>query len=49
MKEITGKNLPGTKCQFAITFEVKDVNELNSVMNRVRAIPGMLNVKRGQN
>ncbi len=48
-REITGKDLPGGKCQFTITFEVKDVNELSSVMNKIRGISGMLQVKRGQN
>ena len=48
-REITGKDLPGGKCQFTITFEVKDVSELSSVMNKIRGISGMLQVKRGQN
>ena len=49
MREISGKHLPGNKAQFTITFEVHDVNELATVMSKVRSISGMIDVKRGQN
>ena len=49
MKEINGKNLPGGRCQFTVTFEVNGLEELNIVMKRIRDIDGVLEVKRGQN
>ena len=49
MKEIFGKDLPGGRCQFTVTFEVNDLNELNGVMKRIRDIDGVIEVKRGQN
>ena len=49
MKEINGKDLPGGRCQFTVTFEVKGLSELQSVMSKVRPIDGVVEVKRGQN
>ncbi len=48
-KEINGRDLPGGRCQFTVTFEVKGVSELNTVINKIRAIPNILDVRRGQN
>ena len=49
MKEINGKELPGGRCQFTVTFEVKGLEQLTNVMNRLRSIEGVVEVKRGQN
>ena len=49
MKEIFGKDLPGGRCQFTVTFEVKGLTQLTYVMNRLRSIDGVVEVKRGQN
>ena len=49
MKEIFGKDLPGGRCQFTVTFEVKGLTQLTAIMNRLRAVEGVLEVKRGQN
>ena len=49
MREINGKHLPGNRCQFIVTFEVKGLSHLNNVMNRLRGIEGVVDVKRGQN
>ena len=49
MKEIIGKDQNGGRCQFTVTFEVKGLSQLTAVMNRIRAIEGVVEVKRGQN
>ena len=49
MKEISGRDLPGGRCQFTVTFEVKGLDQLTNVMNRLRAVEGVVEVKRGQN
>ena len=49
MREINGKHLPGGRCQFIVTFEVKGLSHLNNVMNRLRSVEGVIDVKRGQN
>ena len=49
MKEINGKDLPGGRCQFTVTFEVKGLEQLTNVMNRLRGIESVIEVKRGQN
>ena len=49
MKEINGKDLPGGRCQFIVTFEVKGLQELRAVMTKLRPIDGVIEVKRGQN
>ena len=49
MKEIFGKDLPGGRCSFTVTFDVRNLTQLNAVMSRLRAIPGVEAVNRGQN
>ena len=49
MKEIFGKDLPGGRCQFTVTFDVKNLAELNAVMARLRSVEGVEAVNRGQN
>ena len=50
MKEIFGKDLPGGRCQFTVTFEInKGISQLTAVMNKLRAVNGVIEVRRGQN
>ena len=49
MKEIIGRELPGGRCGFTVTFEVKGLDQLTTVMNKLRSIEGVVEVKRGQN
>ena len=50
MKEFFGKDLPNGRCQFTVTFEVnKGLSQLNGVMNKLRAVDGVIEVRRGQN
>ena len=49
MREINGKDLPGGRCIFTVTFEVKGLAQLTGVMNRLRSIESVVEVKRGQN
>ncbi|MBQ1679058.1 MAG: bifunctional (p)ppGpp synthetase/guanosine-3',5'-bis(diphosphate) 3'-pyrophosphohydrolase [Oscillospiraceae bacterium] len=49
MKEIIGRELPGGRCGFTVTFEVKGLEQLTTVMNKLRGIESVIEVKRGQN
>ena len=48
-KELNGKDLPGGKSVFTVRFEVKDVDELESIRNKLMAIPDVISSRRGQN
>ena len=48
-KELNGKDLPGGKSVFTVRFEVKDVAELETIRNKLMAIPDVLSSRRGQN
>ena len=48
-KELNGKDLPGGKSVFTVRFEVKDVEELESIRNKLLAIPDVVSSRRGQN
>jgi GTP pyrophosphokinase len=48
-KELNGKDLPDGKSVFTVRFEVKDVAELESIRNKLLAIPDVINSRRGQN
>ena len=48
-KELNGKDLPGGKSVFTVRFEVKDVEELESIRNKLLAIPDVISSRRGQN
>ena len=48
-KELNGKDLPGGKSVFTVRFEVKDVAELDSIRNKLLAIPDVISSRRGQN
>ena len=47
IREITGRDLPDARCQFTVTFEVRDLSQLAAVSNRIRAIPNVYSVRRG--
>ena len=49
MKELNGKDLPGGKSVFTVRFEVKDVQELDAIRNKLMAIPDVIGSRRGQN
>ncbi len=49
MKELNGKDLPGGKSVFTVRFEVRDVAELESIRNKLLAIPDVIGSRRGQN
>ena len=46
--ELSGKDLEGGKAIISMTFEVKNIEELNNVRNRLRSLPGVTNVRRGR-
>ena len=48
VSEISGKDLPGGRAITTVTFEVKDVEELNNIRNKLRALAGVTAVRRGQ-
>ncbi len=49
MKEVSGKDLPGGRSVFTVRFEVKDVEELDSVRNKLLNIRDVIGTRRGQN
>ena len=48
-KELNGKDLPGGKSVFTVRFEVRDVEELESIRNKLMSIPDVITSRRGQN
>lgn len=48
-KEISGKELPGGRCTFTVTFEVKNLVQLTQISSKIRSIPGVEDVRRGKN
>ena len=49
MKEINGKDLPGGHSVVTVRFEVKDVDELDSIRNKLMNIRDVIGTRRGQN
>ncbi|MBQ3492139.1 MAG: bifunctional (p)ppGpp synthetase/guanosine-3',5'-bis(diphosphate) 3'-pyrophosphohydrolase [Oscillospiraceae bacterium] len=49
MKELNGKDLPGGRTVFTVRFEVKNVEELESVRNKLQNIRNVIGSRRGQN
>jgi len=49
MKEISGKDLPGGHSVVTVRFEVKDVEELDSIRNKLMNIHDVIGTRRGQN
>ena len=49
LKELNGKDLPGGKSVFTVRFEVRDVQELDTIRKKLLAIPDVIGSRRGQN
>ena len=49
VKEINGKDLPGGRSVFTVRFEVRDVDELDSIRNKLLNIRDVVGSRRGQN
>ena len=49
MKEISGKDLPGGHSVITVRFEVRDVEELDSIRNKLMNIRDVIGTRRGQN
>ena len=49
VSEISGKEMPTGKARIIATFEVANVQELESIRSRIRTVDGVLDVRRGQN
>ena len=49
MKEINGKDLPDGHSVFTVRFEVKNVEELESIRNKLLNVRDVLGTRRGQN
>ena len=47
--ELAGREMPAGKARILATFEVKNVEELESIRGRIRQIAGVVEVRRGQN
>ena len=46
--EMAGREMPAGKARIVATFEVKNVEELEGIRNRLRQISGVMDVRRGQ-
>ncbi|MBE6927400.1 MAG: bifunctional (p)ppGpp synthetase/guanosine-3',5'-bis(diphosphate) 3'-pyrophosphohydrolase [Ruminococcaceae bacterium] len=49
VSEINGRELPSGKARIIATFEVCNVQELETIRTRIRQIDGVVDVRRGQN
>ena len=49
MKEIQGKDLPDGHSVFTVRFEVKDVEELEAIRNKLLNVRDVIGTRRGQN
>ena len=49
MKEISGKDMPGGHSVVTVRFEVKDVDELDSIRNKLLNVHDVIGTRRGQN
>ncbi len=49
VKELNGKDLPGGRSVFTVRFEVRNVDELETVRNKLLNIRGVTGSRRGQN
>ena len=47
--ELAGREMPAGKARILATFEVRNVEELESIRARIRQISGVVEVRRGQN
>jgi GTP pyrophosphokinase len=49
LKELNGKDLPGGRSVFTVRFEVKNVDELDAIRNKLLNIRDVIGSRRGQN
>ena len=49
VKELMGRDLPNGRSAFTVRFEVKNVQELESIRNKLLNIPDVVGARRGQN
>ena len=49
LKELNGKDMPGGKSMFTVRFEVKNVQELEEIRNKLLNIRDVVGSRRGQN
>ena len=49
LKELNGKDMPGNKSVFTVRFEVKNVEELEEIRNKLLNIRDVVGSRRGQN
>ena len=49
VKELMGRDLPGGRSVFTVRFEVKNVQELEVIRNKLLNIPDVVSARRGQN
>ena len=49
VKELMGRDLPGGRSVFTVRFEVKNVQELEVIRNKLLNIPDVISARRGQN
>lgn len=47
--EISARDLPDDRCITVATFDVKNVEELNAVRQKIRGLSGVTDVRRGKN
>ena len=47
--ELSGRDMPTGKARTVATFEVRNVQELETIRTKIRAIDGVIDVRRGQN
>ena len=48
VKELTGRDLPGGHSTFTVSFDVKDVAELNAIQSKLLNIRDVIGARRGQ-
>ncbi len=49
VKELMGRDLPGGRSMFTVRFEVKNVQEVDTIRNKLLNIPDVVGARRGQN
>ena len=49
VKELVGRDLPGGRSTFTVRFEVKNVQELETVRKKLMSIRDVVGSRRGQN
>ncbi len=48
VKELSGRDLPGGHSTFTVSFEVKDVQQLNNIISKLLNIKDVIGARRGQ-